>query len=86
MHLHRLFDHLLRITHKKTTSKQQSRFLQLPPELFYGIWDKLPPPEKILLSQVCGILWRTLRLRCLSAYRQATSGERLNCLTTLGNK
>lgn len=86
MRLCGLFGYLLRITLKNLTRKQQSRFLQLPPELLYDIWDELPLPEKIQLSQVCGILWYTFHSRCLSAYRQATSGERLNCLVVLGDK
>lgn len=66
--------------------EQSSILLNVPLEIVYEVSDKMPLAEKILLSQTCRALWYPLRDKCGSAFREAATAERLECLATLAHR
>lgn len=57
--------------------------LNLPLDIVYTIADELTLPARIILSQTCSDLRHLLHGDCLSAFREASVVERLDCLAVL---
>lgn len=57
--------------------------LDLPLDIVYTIADELTLPSRIIFSQTCRDLWHLLHGDCLSAFREASVVERLDCLAVL---
>lgn len=69
---------------RRRLSRQRCSLLELPLEIVQIIVGQLPLPQRILLSQTCSDLWHVLHGDCLSAFREASLAERLDCLAVLG--
>ena len=63
--------------------KKRCFILNLPLDIVYTIADELTLPSRIIFSQTCRDLWHLLHGDCLSALREASVVERLDCLAVL---